>query len=287
MVAPFRWNIARREQLGRLIEEIVPPNLNRNGFLKNLRSASAKILASQSDADLAFIGRTPENFYDYLSGVFSDQNDVPKLQLVHFSMRWAGEGGLGAISPAKRRGLFDDFQQVGLDPIHISTNPRPTTLVDFVAHGGTMENLIRLLHSFCQETTKDWPAVTRKLRIIGLRVQTHNSPNTWRWQQHQSWLDLIPNTPIKNVSAPAGFLYFLANTQDKVTQSHHQKYWDRRTNTPERPTDAQLKALAFAARLYDVGTTKQERHLLAREITTCRDFKKPATRALVLRLKGS
>ena len=286
MSKPFRWSVAKREQLGRLISDIAPADLSQADFLIDLRAAVARVLALADNADLAFIGRTPENLFDYLSGVLCDHPDAPTLHLVQFSLRWAGHGGVEQIEPDKRRGLFSYFKEEGVDANTIAKQNRPLALVDFVVDGGTMENFIKLLHLQSQETVRDWPAVQRKLKIIGLRARTESSPNTWRWQQHQDWLDLIPETTIKNVSAPWNFLAHLANTQDKVTFPHHQNRWQDPAKGAGRPTEKQRQALALAAQLYDIGRARQERIALAQLIARKPQMKQAATRALVRRLKG-
>jgi hypothetical protein len=283
---PFRWSIAKREQLGSLVDAAASIDLTHDDLLSDIRETTARIIAMADDADLAFIGRTPENFYDYLSGVFSDIDDAPKLHLTHFSLRWSGPGGIRSIEPAKLNGFFDYLFEEGVDAGSISKNRRPLALIDFVVEGGTMQNFIELLHVQAKRNDVDWSAVQRRLRIIGLRVRTHNSPNTWRWQQQQDWLDLIPDTVIKNVSAPAHLLYHLGNDQPKVTQSFHPGRWDA-SNADDAPmTDEQRQALGLAVRLYDVGLTRNERSKLASLIGQSREMRQPATRHLVSRIKG-
>jgi hypothetical protein len=285
-MAPFRWTIAKREQLGSLIAPDARRNLNRDDFLPNLREASARVLAFSDDADLAFIGRTPENFYDYISGILSGVDDAPALHLVQFSLRWSGEGGVGAMDPAQLAGYFDYLGGAGLDAASIATGSRRLALVDFVAGGGTMQNFVELLHLQAKHTGTDWHAVQRRLRIIGLRVRTHNSPNTWRWQQHQDWLDLIAQASIKNVSAPANFLWYIANDQPKVTLSFHPGLWDRDDKGGKTLSEAQLAALNLAVQLYDAGQSREERLALAGLIANAPEMRQAATRRLVLRIKG-
>ena len=283
---PFRWTITKREQLGSLVDLSQRRNLERHGFLTDIRKVSARVLAFANDADLAFIGRTPENFFDYLSGVFAGIDEPPALHLVQFSLRWAGPDGVGAIEPRKRRQFFAYLEEEGIDAASIATSSNPLALVDFVAHGGTMQNYIALLHLQAQQTGTDWNAVQRRLRIIGLRVRTHNSPNTWRWQQHQDWLDVIPDTVIKNVSAPAHLLYHLANDQAKITRSFHPGLWDRDMPDDSAVTEEQIKALNLAVRLYDVGQSRDERAKLAALIANAPEMRQANTRRLVSRLKG-
>lgn len=287
MSRPFRWQISRREQLGSLAD--AEPHFARpdSGFITSLRKASARILAMSDGADIAFIGRTPENFFDYLSGVFEGVAGAPTLHLVQFSLRWPGLDGVKAIPEAQLAGIFDYFEAEGVSAAQIAAGERPLARVDFVARGGTMESVVSLLHLQAERTGTDWKSVQRRLTIIGLRQCTKNSPNTWRWQQHAQWLGLIPDARILNVSAEMGFLIMLANYQPKTTQSHSPERWA----APERgapPTvpDETREAMAFAVQVFDAGNAREERFALAGEIARQQQMRQPATRALVSRLKG-
>lgn len=285
-IKPFRWNIAKREQLGALLSSTPPRNIRRNGFLDDIRETAARLIAMADEADFAFIGRTPENFFDYLSGAFAEIDDAPALHLVQFSLRWAGENGVEAMDPKKLAGFFDYLEEEKLTPAAIASAPRPLALVDFISEGGTMENLIRLLKLHAERDGTDWNAVQRRLKIIGLRVRTHNSPNTWRWQQHQDWLHLIPDTTIKNVSVPADLLYFIANTQPKVTTAHVPGRWDAIERSREPILSDQLEGLAVAVELYDAGLTREERQKLATIISSTPKMRQSATRHIVSALKS-
>lgn len=285
MARPFRWSFEKREQLGSWIDQAEGFRRPHPEDLDTLRVSAARILAMSDGADLAFIGRSPENFYDYLCGCFSGIEGVPSLSLVPFSMRWEGEGGIAAIPARKFAGLREALEANGLSPGRIASADRQTALVDMIAHGGTMGALIKVLHRMAREDGEDWNAVQRRLRIIGLRVRTKNNPNTWRWQQHQDWLGLIPDTVIKNVSAPAGFVFLIANTDDKVTRSFHFGRWDEDETGAEPPSKEQLRAMKQAAWLYDLGTTREERQRLSRLIAKRPEMKQAATRSLVSALR--
>lgn len=285
-MTPFRWSIKKREQLGSLIDTDKPIGLIKNGLLQDIRETSARILAFADDADFAFIGRTPENFFDYFSGLFEDMEDAPRLHLVQFSLRYAGDKGVRSIPPSKLQSFFDYLKEEKVDAKTIAENPRPIALVDFVAYGGTMQNFIELLQLQAEQDGVDWNAVQRRLKIIGLRARTHNSPNTWRWQQHQDWLHLIPDTVIKNVSAPGRLLYDIANWQPKVTHSFHPGKWDKDEGQKGYVTEDRRRALELAVRLYDKGRSRDERTQLAALIAKSPEMKQQATRQLVLRLKN-
>jgi hypothetical protein len=284
LAKPFRWNIAQREQLGGVIAGATETRSLNDMFLESLRSTAARILAHANRSDLAFIGRTPENLYDYLSGCFEGLRDTPRLHLIQYSLRNAS--AVDQLPEPALQGLFEYLIAEGLGPKAIATGSRPIALVDFVASGRTMEGLIRLMKLQAEREGQDWTAVQRRLRIIGLRVRTKNSPNTWRWQQHQDWLHFIPDAIIRNVSAPAAFLHSLGNDQPKVTASFHPGRWAEEEGAARRPNSDQQAALGFAAQLYDLGRTREERQNLAKRIARHRKMSQRATRRLVLRLRG-
>lgn len=279
MPKPFRWSIAKREQLGSLAAQLRPQHPS---FIDELRETAAKVIAFADDADLAFIGRTPENYFDYLSGAFEGIDGAPKLHLVQFSTGWPGK----ILTDENVAALADYFESEGVDPAAIAKSSRPLALVDMVQYGGTMRVLVKALHLIAKRRHVDWKAVQRRLMLIGLRARTKNSPNTWRWQQHQDWLDLIPDTEIKNVSASDGFISTITGFQVKVTESFHAGRWQEEHAGAPRASDEQREAIAFAAYLYDLGRTREERHALAALIAKTQQMRQPATRAIVLALRG-
>jgi hypothetical protein len=283
MPKPFRWSIAKREQLGTLVSGVQPP-LNRK-FLSELRNTAARTLAMADDADLAFIGRTPENFYDYLSGAFVGLKQAPKLHLIQFSLRWLEfDGGL-ALKPKNLAALEAYLREEGLAPSAIARRGRPLALVDVVASGGTMRSIVHLLHLLSKRSRVDWKKVQRQLRIVGLVDRGKNSPNAWRWQQHKSWLHLIPDAVIKNVSADWEFIYYITGSQPKVTTSFHPGLWAEPESRPPIRDMERREAIALAAHLSDLGRTREERQALARCISRTAQMRQPATRTLALSLR--
>lgn len=282
MPKPFRWTIARREQLGSFAEELKAPEA---WFLAELRETAARVLAFADGANLAFIGRTPENYFDYLSGAFAGWEDAPRLHLVQFSLRWVRAEDKTTLGPDNVAALADYFADEGVDPASVARGARPLALVDLVSSGGTMESLVRVLHTIAERDRVDWNAVQRRLRIIGLTFRTKNSPNTWRWQQHQKWLDLVPDTEIKNVSASATFLRFIGDDQSKVTESFHAGRWQDYQDDAPWVSPAQRDAIAHAAYLYDLGRSRAERHELAACVARLPEMRSAATRALVTALR--
>jgi hypothetical protein len=77
MTVPFRWDLSRREQLGRLVEGEAGPSYE--GFLDDLRRASVRVTALGGDHRFVFAGRSPESLFDYLSGGGClTRNDAPE-----------------------------------------------------------------------------------------------------------------------------------------------------------------------------------------------------------------
>lgn len=284
MSTPFRWDISRREQLGALANASQTRLTPEPDFLDALRQTAAQVVAFFGVSDLAFIGRTPENLFDYLSGMFQDIPNTPDLHLIQFSLRWAGEGGVKAIASDRLEGLFEYFRAEGLSPKALSQSPRRTAFVDFVAYGGTLQNLFALLKLMAERDQVDWNAAQRRLMIVGITTRTKNSPKTWRWQQNQDWLHLIPDTEIKNVSAPGFFTYYIANEQPKLTYSHHPAHWAVARQNPQGPSEAQLQALEHALALFNRG--RVERAEFAARLSKTDRMKEKAVRDLVLALKG-
>lgn len=102
-VVPFRWDISRRHQLGRLVEG--PPVGFFRGFKSHLRRCCAGVLALAGDADLFFVGRSPESAFDYLSGVLLDTSWSSRLNLLQFSMHYITQKEIHNDYPDAVRGL--------------------------------------------------------------------------------------------------------------------------------------------------------------------------------------
>ena len=62
---PFRWNIANKSELGKLIK---PDYSIDNELLDHLRFCVAKIIKYTQDSNLGFVGRSLDSAFDYLSG---------------------------------------------------------------------------------------------------------------------------------------------------------------------------------------------------------------------------
>ena len=279
-VKPFRWDLARREQLGRLVEGDKAPAYR--GFRGDLRLLAAQIVARAGDSDLVFVGRSLESVFDYLSGMFEACEAPPNLTLLQVSIRDHGSRQAGHA----RQALFDYFQSERLDPASIASFGKQVTLIDVVASGDTFGNLVDLLRLWSMEQGADWNVVERRLGFLGVTWRTKNSPNTWRWWQQRSWVDELAKPDITNVSVPGRLWDFLGNRQAKVTRSHHAARWaDPDIRLPARFGD-HLPALRFALDLYDRARTRDERERFVAELTAQPQMREAWLRSLLLRLRG-
>ncbi|HEY7768416.1 tetratricopeptide repeat protein, partial [Longimicrobium sp.] len=115
---PFRWDVSRREQLGRLLEAELPPvppwhsGRGMIGLLPELRPCAAGVVARAGDARLVFVGRSLENVFDYLSGILSDTEWPGRCELLLVSLRKNDDRG----SNAARAQLRAQLAAVGLAP---------------------------------------------------------------------------------------------------------------------------------------------------------------------------
>lgn len=277
---PFRWDLARREQLGRLVEGETASAYK--GFHGDLQLLAAQVVARAGDSDLVFVGRSLESVFDYLSGMFRACEDLPNLTLLQVSVRY-----LSSDEDEKaRQGLFDYFQAERLDPASIAGYGKQVRLIDVVASGETFGNLLDILRPWGDEQGADWNVVQRRLGFVGVTWRTKNSPNTWRWWQQRSWVRELTKPDITNVSVPGRLWDFLGNRQAKVTRSHPAGRWaDPDTRIPARFGD-HLPALRFAVDLYDRAGTRAERERFIAELTAQPQMRESWLRSLVLRLRG-
>jgi len=285
LIKPFRWNLARREQLGGLLDgEPVVPDA---GFQEELRHVSARIVARTIGCRLIFVGRSPENFFDYLSGIFFDVESAPPLTLLQFSNRYAEAADLAQEAPMELRALHVYFELEKIDPESIVHAASPIWFIDLVAEGGTFANLFGLMKHWSTTSGADWMAVKKKIGFLGLTSRRKNSPNTWRWWQHHEWTKELTSAQISNVSLSPRFWSELGNTQAKVTPSHPRHRWaDERSTKPTRH-DKHLDALRMAAHLFREGATSSERTAFSRVLTDQEQMSDRDLRALVLGLKHS
>lgn len=286
---PFRWNIAKRNELGSLpdgergaLADWISWHLRRSAgkdivelsgarpvswFVAELLTATSRILAYGDDGELFFVGRSPENFHDFLSGVFARKTYARRVHLLPFSVGGSRDFEAVMSSVLKRRQLARSLTAAGLAPRTVLSRRHPTALIDIVGSGHTLGCLVTFLRDWCADEGADWRQVRKKLHIIGLTERTKTSPKTWRWQQHAEWTALLPRGAIKNVSIPHSLFHYVGAGQPKTTLSFTPDMWDDpATRRPRRDDDTRM-AVRLARALYDLGRRQSVRNSLARRMS--------------------
>jgi hypothetical protein len=310
-IYPFRWDVTHRSQLGALLD--IPEEERAEWFEREImRAASgedwssvdqsipraqwferelslccAKVLAFCDDSDLYFVGRSPGSIFDFLSGLLFETSWADRLMLIHFSTGFYDNRSWWGQHIERLEAFLNYLEHIEVSPKAIAERPRPTAFVDVVAYGRTFERLFKLLHIWSGRTYPDWPAVRRKLRIVGLTPRTKTSPKTWRWQQHADWVDLLEPGCIKNVSIPSAFFAYLAGTQSKTTRSYPPPSWgDPEVLEPLHDDPNVRLALAQAVSLFDKGRDKATRRAFVTQMAEQPAMRYPWYRALAQELTG-
>ncbi|HEX5725832.1 MAG TPA: hypothetical protein VFX98_10235 [Longimicrobiaceae bacterium] len=278
---PFRWDLSRREQLGRLPE--APPYIEPYpDFVAELRPCCVRVLALAGDSQLVFVGRSPESLFDYLSGVLAETSWSERLVLLNLSLyRYTAAD----LSRAELAAVRQQFQHLGLDPARIASGPRPLALVDVIASGGTLGTLQALLLDWAREEGVDPAAVRRRLRVVGLVVQGKNSPNTWRWYQRVEWAADYPRSALKSVSIPYVLWHDLGEEQKKVSRWNPPYAWGS-AEMARPPRDYyHLMALREALGVFERGRDPGERERFAAQLAAQPEMRHRWLRQLVLELR--
>jgi hypothetical protein len=281
-VKPFRWDLKRREQLGRLLdgEEIQPFH----GFAEEVRQATARIVAAAGDARLVFLGRSPETFFDYLSGLTLATPWAERVVLVNLSLRHQDP----QLAAPERDALRAHLDSLDLHPRAIAEAASPIALVDLVASGGTLRAFVEMLLGWAEDLRVDRAAVRRRLRVVGVTYRTKSSPKTDRWHQGPSaaWLREFPRIGVKNVSISGPLWAWLGNDQPKVTPTHPPWRWPEPEAAQPDRHPKHLLALRHAVRVFDHGTRPDERDRFAAELSQTSAARERWGRDLVLALRA-
>lgn len=282
---PFRWNIRKREQLGRLLDgqevDTYPE------FYTDLRTVTAKVLARAGDSELVFLGRSAENLFDYLSGLFHDATPPLVLKLLQFSCPPHDVSVLARRHPAALNALLDSFRMQQLDPASIAGGSARIRYIDLVNTGASFTILFSLIKHWCRTQAVDWKAIRPRLGFIGITARGKNSPNTWRWHQRRSWVAELERSNVKNVSIPIRQWTWIGNHDEKATPSHNFERWALPDGARPDRDERYLKGLRLAARLFDHGRDRLERARFAKQLAGQPEMKQAWLRARVLRLKSS
>jgi hypothetical protein len=278
LIRPFRWDVRRRSELGRLARADPPETYP--GFEEHLLACSARVLAFAGDSDLVFIGRSPQPLFDLLSGLLLGTSWSERLRLLNVSLRVVEEP-----TREQLRAIYPYLAEAGLEPRALARRPRTVALVDVVDTGETLGRLLSMLEDWANRDVAEWRAAARKLRIVGLTWREPTSPKTFRWQQHAEWVDRLRPHAIKNVSVPGRLATYLAADAPKTNYSFEPAWWgDEHVVKPVRDEEARL-ALALAVRLVDLGTNRETRRRFARALADEPAMTESWFRSLILEVK--
>jgi hypothetical protein len=283
MTKPFRWDIARREQLGRLVHQETNEPLPE--LFDFLRQCSARIIAFSGDANLIFIGRSPENIFDYLSGVLATTSWADRCRLINISLRLETRSTLQEEYPYAIKEGRQLFAEYDLSPEQVLQDSRPIAFVDFVASGETFGRIAELLMDWAEDCHLNLASFRKKLRFIGITRRTKTSPNTWRWQQNVAWTKAFSPSQIKNVSIESSRWNLMGNYDPKVSLSNPPWRWGKDDLLyPSREND-QLAALNLALFIYDTGNSVDERLAFAKCLATAPGMRHSWYRELITELR--
>lgn len=248
---PFRWDVSKVEQLGKLVDAAARER--DNVWVPDVVNAAVKIVARSNGGDLVFVGRSPENFFDYLSGVFATTTYANHIQHFNISNRFVPFAQIRHESPEAFAALREHATLVAIDPTSILKSRHGVCLVDLVASGSTFGQLLVFLVDWGKEIGIVAEQLIAKIHFVGITQERHTSPNTFRWQQNAEWVETHRVRNIKNVSIPLRLWDLLGNRDAKVTPSNDPRRWTEETALGPSRTEATLGALQTAYQLYCLG----------------------------------
>jgi hypothetical protein len=259
MPTVFRWNISRREQLGRLVDS--GPADAVAHILEHVRHCSARVIAMAGNARLVFVGRSPDALYDYLTGAFAGTSWAGRIALLNLSLRGCDTSWDGLPREA-RSALCDQFRTLALDPAAIVTHAHPVAFVDLICEGETFGKLLDLLFSWAAAGGVDARALRRRLRIVGITEQYVGGGYQSGWKELE-WARQFRPGALKGVAIPYWFWTYLGDSEAKASRCNPPERWgDPEMAQPPRD-DRHLDGLRRAVALHAAGRTRAERDALA------------------------
>jgi hypothetical protein len=279
----FRWNIARREQLGRLVTG--EPVEGLSSILDDVRRCAARVVAMSGDSRLVFVGRSPEALFDYLTGAFAETSWSDRLTLLHLSLRSSSERW-SEMNGETRTALRQQFGVLGLDPAAIATAARPIAFVDVICDGNTFASLTELLFDWAADEGIGANALRRRVRIVGIITRGNCGYTTTGWQR-QAWARRYRASALKGVPVSESFWAFLGNSDAKVARSNPPSRWcdPEMARPPRGPRHTEALDLALA--LHKAGRSRTERDALAAAIAEQPSMRHVWCRALASELRAA
>ncbi|MDM8558355.1 hypothetical protein [Candidatus Parabeggiatoa sp. HSG14] len=278
---PFRWNIRKKEQLGSLLD--ITAEEAYDDYEDHLAECASKVVARSGGRKLIFVGRSPENIFDYLSGVFENTNHESQIDILNISNRFMDIDNIRKELPLSYKALKDHFMVLGIAPNQIVLNTKGICFCDLVYWGGTFEKLFEFIQKWSIEERSDFPSIINKTSFIGITQRTKNNPNTWRWQQNADWVKNHNKLRVKNISIPERLWDYLGNQQVKVAKTNYPERWGGKEVMLPPREEGNIKALKQAYEIYCQGV--KQKVLFAERLASNQEFKEPWLRSLVNELK--
>lgn len=266
---PFRWNLKKKEQLGGLLTGKRSPHYS--GYINDIRKYSAQIFGRSEDRRMIFVGRSPANIFDYLSGVFQDTLLDDRIENLNISNRFYEINKLAKEIPDSYSSLKEHFKSLSLSPMQLISSKRGICFVDLVSEGSTFDRLYEFIHKWSNEEKVDSAAVWNKIKFLGLTNKTKNSPNTYRWSQDAIWLEDKVDIKAQSISIPWQMWDHMGNYQSKSSNTNKPEMWnDENILLPPREKE-RLEALRTAYDIYLIGL--QETATFSKEIAKTPEYK--------------
>ena len=267
---PFRWDFSRPEQLP-AAARAAEPSATYAGFRHDLRHCVARTLRAAGDADWAFVGRSPESLMDYLAGATAGTPHARRVAWLNVSLKWDAV----PLPRDRVRLLRGQLAGVGLDPFTLARRPRPVALIDLMYEGQTFALLCRALHEWTREARGDWPAVRRKLRVVGVQARPVARSLPGRFLESPA-----ASLPVRPVAVPYRLWTFLADEQPKCARGRPPQAWDDPdASRPPRGRDA-ASAANRALRLRRLAADPPERGRLVAALADEGALRQPFLRRL-------
>ena len=278
---PFRWNLKKREQLGSLLvgerSEIY------SGYLDEVRVCAAKVVARSDNRKLIFVGRSPENLFDYLSGIMAETTWDSNLDNLNISNRFNKVKTIAKTMPDKYRALKDHFEEVGISPVQLIYHKAGICFVDLVCEGFTFDRLFEFYDNWCNEEGVDKQPVLKKMRFLGITGRQKNSPNTWRWYQHAEWLESNVHISAMSISVSLQMWSHMGDYQPKMSNCNFLEKWGDDSMLDPPRDKKRLEALRTAYDIYQVSLT--EKYQFVKELAKLQEYKEPWLRAISSELR--
>lgn len=279
----FRWDITRREQLGRLVLDDEPDPWFAT-ILAEVRHCCARVIAMAGDARLVFLGRSPESLHDYLASALARTSWAGRCTLLNISLK-GSDCAWTDLDSAARAAFREQFHTCNLAPAAIAASDHPIALVDLIFGGETYGKLTALLFAWAATERVDGRALRRQLRIVGITERRDGSPKSWRWRR-LDWAEQFRPSALKGVSIPPWFWSRLGDSEQKVSRSNPPARWTdpEMARPPRGPQHAEGLRLALA--LHKAARSSAERDALAAAIADQPAIRHRWCRTLVSELRS-